>query len=88
MRACAGFILRNIAGESILMPVGDTIGTFRGTVLMNEVSAFVWEQLQTPVSRRELLTRILNRYETDEKTASADLDALLVELKQMGIIEE
>lgn len=88
MRACADFILRCIAGESILMPVGDRIGTFRGTVLMNELSAFVWEQLQTPVSRGELLTRILDRYETDEKTAAADLDVLLAELKQMGIVEE
>ena len=87
MKACTGFILRNIAGEYILMPTGDKIGAFRGTVLMNELSAFIWEQLQTPVSRDDLLSRILDRYDTDEKTAAADLDALLAELKQMEVIE-
>ena len=46
------------------------------------------EQLQTPVSRDDLLSRILDRYDTDEKTAAADLDALLAELKQMEVIEE
>ena len=36
----------------------------------------------------ELLARILDRYEVEEKTAAADLDALLAEMKRMGIIEE
>ena len=88
MKACDGFILRHVVGEYILMPTGDNIGKFRGTLLMNELSAFIWEQLQTPVSRDDLLSRILDRYDTDEKTAAADLDALLAELKQMEVIEE
>ena len=88
MKACNGFILRNLAGEHVLMPVGDNIGVFGGTVLMNELSAFVWKQLQVSVTREELLTRILNRYDIDEKTAAADLDSLLAKLKKMGLIEE
>jgi hypothetical protein len=88
MRASTGFILRNLAGEYVVMPAGDNIGAFGGAILMNELSAFVWEQLKVSVSRDELLARILDRYEVEEKTAAADLDALLAEMKRMGIIEE
>ena len=86
--ASTGFILRNLAGEYVVIPAGDNIGAFGGAILMNELSAFVWEQLKVSVSRDELLARILDRYEVEEKTAAADLDALLAEMKRMGIIEE
>ena len=88
MKASTGFILRNLAGEYVVMPAGDNIGAFGGAILMNELSAFVWEQLKVSVSRDELLARILDRYEVEEKTAAAELDALLAEMKRMGIIEE
>ncbi len=87
MKACDGFILRNIAGESILMPAGDNIKKFRGTVLMNELSVFVWNQLQSAVSRDELLARILDRYDIDRQTAAADLDKLLADMEKAGILE-
>ena len=38
--------------------------------------------------RDELLERILDKYEIDSETAASDLDALLAELKQMGVVEE
>ena len=41
MKAVNGFVLRNVVDEYILMPKGDNIGKFNGTILMNEVSAFV-----------------------------------------------
>ena len=41
MKAKTGFVLRKVVDEQILMPVGDNIGQFNGTVLMNDVSAFV-----------------------------------------------
>lgn len=88
MKACGGFVLRNIAGEYMLMPTGAMIGSFRGAVLMNELSAFLWEKLQSPITRDDLLSEILAHYSIDEETAAADLDAALAELKQMRVIEE
>lgn len=88
MKTCEGFILRNLMGEYVLMPVGDNIAKFRGTVLMNELAVFVWEKLRSPVTRDELLQEILNAYEVDLETASEDLDALLAELGQLGVIED
>ena len=87
MKARDGFILRNIAGEYVLMPTGDNIRTFRGTVLMNELSVFLWNQLQTAASFEELLARVLDQYEIDEQTAAADLDRLTKDMIGMGILE-
>ena len=87
MKAKTGFVLRNIAGEYVLMPINENITKFNGTLLMSEVAAFVWEKLKNPVSRQDLLTAILDEYEIDEATASSDLDALLEKLKKYDVID-
>ena len=88
MKAKPGFVLRNVVDEYILMPTGDNIGKFNGTILLNEVSALVWEKLQNPVSRDDLLKAILDEFEVEKAVASADLDALLETLKGYGVIED
>ena len=88
MNAKPGFILRNVVDEYILMPTGDNIGKFNGTILLNAVSAFVWEKLQNPMSREDLLKAILDEFEVDKATASADLDALLQTLRGYGVIKD
>ena len=88
MKAKPGFVLRNVVDEYILMPTGDNIGKFNGTVLLNEVSALVWEKLQNPVSKDDLLKAILDEFEVERAVASADLDMLLDTLHGYGVIEE
>jgi len=88
MKAKSGFVLRNIVGEQILMPVGDNIGKFKGTVLLNEVSAFVWNKLQNPMSRDDLLAAILNEFDVEESVAAADLNALLAKFEEYGVIDK
>ena len=87
MKAKTGFVLRNVVDEYILMPTGDNIGRFNGTVLLNEVSAFVWEKLQNPMSREDLLNAVLDEFDVEKAVASADLDTLLKTLLGYGVIE-
>lgn len=87
MKIKDGFVLRNVVDEYIVMPTGENIAKFDGAVVLNEVSAFVFEQMKRPVSREDLLIAVLNEFEVDEATAKADLDALLEKLTDMGLIE-
>ena len=87
MKIKDGFVLRNVVDEFIVMPTGENIAKFDGAVVLNEVSAFVFEQMKRPVSREDLLIAVLNEFEVDEVTAKADLDALLDKLTEMGLIE-
>ena len=86
MKAKPGFVVRNIADEFILMPTGDNIGRFNGTVLLNEVSAFVWEKLQNPLSKEDLLEAVLDEYEVSRDVAAKDLDNLLETLRGYDVI--
>ena len=88
MKIKEGFVLRNVVDEFIVMPTGDNIAKFEGAVVLNEVSAFIFRQLENPVSREDLLAAMLNEYDVDEATAAADLDALLEKLADMGVLEK
>ena len=88
MKIKEGFVLRNVVDEFIVMPTGDNIAKFEGAVVLNEVSAFIFRQLENPVSREDLLAAMLNEYDVDEATAAADLDALLEKFAEMGVLEK
>ncbi len=88
MKAKDGFVLRNVVDEYILMPVDDKILEFDGAVLLNEVSAFVWNHMQTSISKENLLKLILDEFEVEEEVASSDLDELLDTFTGLEIIEE
>lgn len=88
MKIKKGFVLRNVVDEFIVMPTGDNIAKFEGAAVLNDVSAFVFKQLENPVSREDLLAAILNEYDVDEATAAADLDALLEQFETMDILEK
>ena len=49
MRINKEFVLREIAGDYILVPVGDTALEFNGLITLNEVGAFLWGKLQQDV---------------------------------------
>lgn len=88
MKIKDGFVLRNVVDEHIVMPTGDNIAKFEGAVVLNDVSAFVFEQLQHPVGMEDLLEAVLNEFEVDEATAKADLEALIAKFEEMGLIEK
>ena len=88
MKVKEGFVLRHIVDDYFVMPTDDNIGIFRGTILLNETAALVWQKLQNPVSRDDLLHAILDEYDVDEPIAAADLDALLARLRDYDVIED
>ena len=87
MKARDGFILRDLAGEYVLAPVGKQIKNFKGIVLMNELSVFIWKQLQCDTSRQDLLSSILDEYDVGEAAAAADLDEILSRMTAFELID-
>lgn len=87
MKAKNGFVMRTVIDEYIIMPTDKNIDQFEGAVVLNEVSALVWEKLQSDVTREELLKAILNEFEVSKETAEKDLDMLLKRFIEYDLIE-
>ena len=57
------YILREIAGDYIIVPVGAAALEFNGMITVIETGAFLWEKLREGTTREELLHAMLEEYE-------------------------
>lgn len=87
MRVDKEFVLREIAGDYVIIPTGKTVLSFNGLISVNEVGAFLWEQLQKDITMEELLAAVLNEYEVDETTAKEDIQEFLDVLVKSNVLE-
>jgi hypothetical protein len=80
------FVLREIAGEYIIIPTGKTTLNFNGLITVNEVGVYLWNQLQHETNFDELLADVLDEYEVDEGVAREDIREFLDSLIEGGIL--
>lgn len=81
------FLIRNIAGEQILIGAGEQID-FSQMLILNDTSSWIIKTLQEqPLSPEELTQRLTNEYEVDYTEALNDVNELIQELKALGVVE-
>lgn len=86
MRVEKEFVLREIAGDYIIIPTGKTVLEFNGLVTVNEVGVLLWNMLQEEVTLEDLVKGVLAEYDVDEATARADIQEFLDKLIENGIL--
>lgn len=86
MRINKEFVLREIAGDYIIIPIGATALEFNGLITVNEVGVTIWNMLQEEVTMDELVQGVLAEYEVEEETARKDIQEFLEELVKGGIL--
>ena len=79
-------VKRDIAGDTVLVPVGKTVYESNGLFILNEVGAFLWDRLESADSEDALLTALLEEYEITEDIARADIHEFLEKLQELGIV--
>lgn len=82
------FVKREIAGDIILVPVGETALKFNGMITLTETASVIWDALTRGASRAEIIDCILDEFEIDRETVESDVDGFLSKLKQNGFIKD
>lgn len=88
MKMVNGFEIVNIADDNMLVPVGDQMEQFNGTVVLNDVSAFLLEKMKVDVTEEELVNYVLEEFDIDRERAEADVKNVLKEMIEIGIVHE
>lgn len=88
MRIKKGFAKRNIAGSTIVVPVGKTASEFNGMITLNESGAFFWDCLKKHTTVDEIVKKTVKEYEVDENRARSDIEKFIALLDENGLIEK
>ena len=81
------FVLREIAGDYIIIPTGKTVLEFNGLITVNEVGVSIWNMLQKEVTFDKLVQGILDEYDVEEQVAREDIREFLDKLIAGGILK-
>lgn len=80
-------MLREVAGNYVVVAVGEASKNFNGVINLNESGAFLWKKLADGIEEAELIKELLNEYEVSEEIANNDVKTFIKKLKEADILE-
>lgn len=86
MKLKDGFILRSVAGETVVVPTGDDLD-LNMMITLNETGKFLWEKLEQGVEQEELVAALLKEYDVNEQTAREHVALFIKKLSDNGFIK-
>lgn len=88
MKIKDSFILRNVAGSNVVLPMGASSAKFSGMLRLNETGVFLWENLKNEITEEDLVNAMLAEYNVASDEAREDVQEFLKTLRDAGVLEE
>ncbi len=88
MKLNDNYILKNIAGSPVVVPVGDAVENINGMITLNGPAETIWKALESGKNFDEILSVMKAEYDAPEELLKTDLSAFLKKLKAYKILEE
>jgi hypothetical protein len=71
------FVLRNIGGEYLLVPIGARVPDVDGLIVLNDTAHYVWDLLGQGHSLDEMATAVTERFDVGYEQARVDVQTFL-----------
>ena len=85
MKVKDGFIMRQVGGQSVVLPIGNELD-MNMMITLNETGVFLWEHLQEETTEDALVTALRGEYEVDEDMARASVRKFAEKLSTYGFL--
>ena len=88
MKIKNGFVAKEIAGQYVVVALGQASKIFNGIIKLNDSGKFIWDMLAEGAEMQDIVDALLGEYEgVDEATATADVERFIRELRGANILE-
>ena len=85
MKLKDGFVLRNVAGETVVLPSGNDLN-LNMMITLNGTGEFLWKRLEIGAEKEELVQALLDVYDVDEATANVAVEGFVEKLANNGFL--
>ena len=87
-RANPDFLLREVAGEAVLIPVGEA-GVFENSVIsLNETCSFLWKLFQEPRLAEDVIAEARKEYSDPDGEMEQGIKDFISEYLKYGLLKE
>lgn len=89
MKIKKGYLVHEVAGNYVVIKIGQEAVNFNGLITLSESAKLLWDLLsrEEGATNSELVNKLLEEYDIDEKTASEDVLEFTESLKKNNILE-
>ena len=85
MKIKEGFVLQDIAGDTVVLPTGDA-ADLNMMITLNDTGRFLWERMTEETTEEALVQALLGEYDVDAQTAADSVAVFVEKLKQNGFL--
>lgn len=84
MKIKEGYLLKEVAGNHVVIPVGNV--SFNGMLNLNETGVLIWKKLENGCEESDLVAAFLAEYDVTEERAKEDISIFVEKLRKAGIL--
>lgn len=81
-------VTREVAGETILVPITGNIANMQKIFSLNPVGEFIWSKMDGTLAASEIVTLLQGEFDVEKHEAEADCIAFLQSLLETELIVE
>ena len=85
MKLKDGFLLRQVAGQNVVLPGSGDLDMNR-MITLNDTGAFLWEKLQSDTDEAALVAALLGEYDVEKAVAQESVTAFVKKLNENGFL--
>lgn len=86
MKLKAQLVKREIAGDTILVPVGETTTKLQGLLTINETGAAIWDALPEAEDEEAIVERLYEAFDVERDVLRQDVHAFVAKLRELDIL--
>ena len=87
MKIKEGFVLRDVAGQAVVIAVGEASKEFHGMINLNSTGKVIWQGVEKGLSEDEIADKLVERFEVDHETAKSDVQRIIRKMQEAGVLE-
>ena len=88
MKIKEGLLLKEIAGNYIIVPISGSLVDLNAMINVNEPGAFLFKALENETTKENLIEALTKEYEVDNATAESDIEDFLNILRKNEMLDE
>jgi hypothetical protein len=87
MKRKEGYLLQNVGGENILVPLGSEVINLNGIVTLNNTAKHLWNFLENDVSEIDLAIELARAFHVKEEQAAIDTHKFLAKITDLNLLQ-
>lgn len=86
MKIKDGFVLRQVAGQGVVIATGEASKEFSGMVKLNGTGSFIWERVAEGLDEDAIAKALVAEYDVTPEKAASDVAAFAAKMRENGFL--